>query len=95
MQQATTEVLPPLTPRMRRSLERALEIAREHGQGVVGMEHVLLAFLADRAGIAGMTLHSVGMAEALQAEIVRIISSEGHRTPSRHSKRRDETFYVG
>ncbi len=74
---------PPLTPRMRRTLQRALEIARENGQGVVGTEHVLLAFLADQSGIAGSTLHSLGMATALQAEIMRIITSEDYKTPSR------------
>ena len=73
------EDLPPLTTRMWRSLHRALEIAQENGQGVVGTEHVLLAFLDDPAGVAGMTLHSVGVATAVQAEIVRIITSEGYK----------------
>jgi ATP-dependent Clp protease ATP-binding subunit ClpC len=75
--------LPPLTPRMRRSLQRALEIARANDQEVVGTEHVLLAFLDDQAGIAGMTLHSVGNAAPLRAEVVRIIASDGYKTPSR------------
>ena len=79
--------LPPLTPRMRRSLQRALVIARENGQEVVGTEHVILAFLDDRSGIAGMTLHSAGIARALRAEIVHIITSEGYKTPSRLVKR--------
>jgi ATP-dependent Clp protease ATP-binding subunit ClpC len=81
--------LPPLTPRMRRSLERALVIAQENGQEVVGTEHVILAFLDDRSGIAGMTLHAAGIARALRAEIVHIITSEGYRTPSRLVKRSD------
>lgn len=79
--------LPPLTPRMRRSLQRALEIARENGQELVGTEHVVLAFLDDRSGIAGMTLHAAGIGGALRAEIVRIITSEGYKTPSRSVKR--------
>jgi ATP-dependent Clp protease ATP-binding subunit ClpA len=76
------EELPPLTPRMRRTLQRALELAQENGQGVVGTEHVLLALLADRDGIAGRTLHETGLARAMQAEIARIITSEGYKTPS-------------
>jgi ATP-dependent Clp protease ATP-binding subunit ClpC len=86
------EDLPPLTPRMQRSLQRALEIAQENGQDVVGTEHVLLAFLGDKAGIAGMTLHSVGTATAtaLRAEIVRIVTSEGYKTP-RQTVNRAET----
>jgi ATP-dependent Clp protease ATP-binding subunit ClpA len=71
---------------MRRSLQRALEIAQENGQNVVGTEHVVLAFLDDQAGIAGMTLHSVGIAGALRAEVVRIITSEGYKTPGRTVK---------
>lgn len=89
MQESRVEDLPPMTPRMRRSLQRALEIAQENGQGVVGTEHMLLAFLADRSGIAGRTLHSVGIAETVQAEIARIITSEGYKTPSR--KRHETT----
>lgn len=77
----------PLTPRMLRSLQRALKIAQENGQEVVGTEHVVLAFLDDPAGIAGMTLHSAGIAPALRAEIVRIITSEGYKTSSRTIKR--------
>jgi ATP-dependent Clp protease ATP-binding subunit ClpA len=72
---------------MRRSLQRALAIAQENGQDVVGTEHVLLAFLEDKFGIAGMTLHSLGIARALRAEIVHIITSEGYKTPSRTVKR--------
>jgi ATP-dependent Clp protease ATP-binding subunit ClpA len=72
---------------MRRSLQRALEIAQENGQQVAGTEHVALAFLDDQAGIAGMTLHAVGIATALRAEIVRIITSEGYREPASWPRR--------
>lgn len=74
---------------MRRTLARALEIARDNGQEIVGTEHVLLAFLADQAGIAGMTLHMVADGDALRAEIVRIITSEGYRAPSQPPRRPD------
>ena len=77
------EDLPPLTPRMRRSLQRAQVIAQENGQDVVGTEHVLLAFLEDQSGIAGMALHSVGSARLVRAEVVHIITSAGYKTPPR------------
>ena len=77
------EDLPPLTPRMRRSLQRAQVIAQENGQEVVGTEHVLLAFLDDQSGIAAMALHSVGSAGVVRAELVHIITSEGYKTPTR------------
>jgi ATP-dependent Clp protease ATP-binding subunit ClpA len=72
---------------MRHSLQRAHEIARENGQDVVGTEHLVLAFLDDQRGIAGRTLHSLGVAAALRAEIVRIITSVGYNTPTRIIKR--------
>jgi Clp amino terminal domain. len=72
---------------MRRSLQHALEIAQDNGQDVVGTEHVVLAFLDDRAGIAGRTLEALGLAAALRAEIVRIITSEGYKTPGQTVKR--------
>jgi ATP-dependent Clp protease ATP-binding subunit ClpA len=74
--------LPPLTPRMRRSLARALAIATENDQHVVGTEHVLLAFLDDRDGIAGMVLEVVGAADRVRAEVIRIITSTGCKDPT-------------
>ena len=82
---------PPMTPRMRRSLQRALEIAKENGQTVVGTEHVLLALLANPDGVAGIALRSVGNAAALQAEIVRIMTSEGYKTSTRTIKGSEPT----
>lgn len=79
--------LPSLTPRMRRSLVRALAIANENGQDVVGTEHVLLAFLADRDGIAGIVLDAVGAADPVRAEVIRIITSAGYKDPSRDGTR--------
>ena len=76
---------------MRRSLHRALEIAQENGQVVVGTEHVLLALLGDQAGIAGRALHETGVASAVQAEVVRIITSDGYKTPSRAIRREKTT----
>lgn len=73
------EDLPPLTPRMRRSLQRAQAIAQENGEDVVGTEHVLLAFLEDQSGIAGMALHSVGSARLVRAEVVHISTSDGYK----------------
>jgi hypothetical protein len=75
--------LPPLTPRMRRSLARALAIATENDQHVVGTEHVLLAFLDDRDGIAGMVLEAVGAADRVRAEVIRIVTSEGYKDPTK------------
>lgn len=65
---------------MRRSLSRALAIAFENGQEVVGTEHALLALADDRNGIAGMVLDSLGVTNAVRKEISRIISSPGYKS---------------
>jgi ATP-dependent Clp protease ATP-binding subunit ClpA len=78
----TTFEPPALTPRMKRTLERAQEIANANGQEVVGTEHVILALVDDPNGIAGQTLRGLGVADAVRAEVLRIIRSDGYNAPS-------------
>ena len=68
----------PLTPRTKRTLLEAARIAREWGHGYVGTEHVMLAILADPAGIGGGAVHRVGKAEAVRAEIEQILESDSY-----------------
>jgi len=70
-----------LTPRMRRTLERAREIAEANRQEVVGTEHVILALVDDPRGIAGQVMASLGFADAIREEVRRIIRSDGYNTP--------------
>ena len=49
----------PFTPRSRAVLDAALREAMSLGHEEVGSEHVLLALLADREGIAGRVLEAV------------------------------------
>lgn len=76
-----------LTPRMRATLARAREIAAQRGDAAVGTEHVLLAFLDDRDGIAGGTILRLGYEAAIRDEVVRIMESVGYRKPSRRIRR--------
>lgn len=43
---------PDPTPRYQRVLENSAEMAREMGQSYVGVEHLFLAIIRDRAWIA-------------------------------------------
>lgn len=72
----------PLTTRMQRTLERAAAISRGNGQTFVGTEHVLLALLDDRDGVAGMVLHRLGLAEGLRRDVAQIMDSDGYRSTS-------------
>jgi ATP-dependent Clp protease ATP-binding subunit ClpA len=68
----------PLTPRAKRTLREAARIARQWGHDYVGTEHLMLALLADPNGIGGGTVHRLGSADALRAEIERILDTDGY-----------------
>jgi ATP-dependent Clp protease ATP-binding subunit ClpA len=68
----------PLTQRARHTLRDPDRIAREWGHAYVGTEHLMLALLADPNGIGGGTVHRLGSAEAVRAELERILGSEGY-----------------
>ena len=74
--------LPTLTPRMKRTLTRAGELARARGHAYLGTEHILLALLEDPDGIAGAVIHRLGYASAVHDEVVRLIEAEGYARPS-------------
>ena len=73
-----TELTPVLTPRMKHTLTRAGELARDRGHGYLGTEHMLLALLDDPRGIAGGMIHRLGYAAAIRDEVIRIIESDGY-----------------
>ena len=73
----------PLTPRAKRTLLVAEGLAHEHGHDYLGTEHLMLALLADPAGIGGGSVHRLGHHEAVRDEIVRIIESDSYRRCSR------------
>ena len=79
----STSGVPKLTPRMQETLRRAREIATANGQEVVGTEHVILALVEDSDGIAGMVLRSVGAADPVRNEVLRIIGSDGYKVSTR------------
>lgn len=72
----------PLTPRMKRTMARARELARERGHDDLGTEHVLLALIDDPNGIAGGAMHRLGYADRLRDEVIGIIESVGYAKPA-------------
>ena len=77
-----TEEAAPLTPRMKRTMARARELARERGHDYVGTEHMLLALIDDTDGIAGGAMLRLGYADRVRDEVIRIIESAGYAKPA-------------
>lgn len=81
------EPSPAFTPRLQRTMTRAAGLARARGHEYLGTEHVILALIDDPNGIAGRVLRQLGYADAVRAEVTRIIESDGYKTPRRRTKR--------
>jgi ATP-dependent Clp protease ATP-binding subunit ClpC len=73
-----TEDTPPLTPRMKRTMRRASELAAARGHDYLGTEHLILALIDDPNGIAGGVMHRLACAGAVRDEVTRIIESDGY-----------------
>ena len=73
-----TEDIPELTPRMKRTMLRAGELARARGHAYLGTEHLILALIDDPDGIAGGVMHRLECAAAVRDEVIRIIESDGY-----------------
>jgi ATP-dependent Clp protease ATP-binding subunit ClpC len=82
---------PKLTPHMKRTLQRAGELARARGHDYLGTEHVILALIDDPRGIAGGVIERLGCADSVRAEVTRILESEGYS--GRSANPRQVTFH--
>jgi ATP-dependent Clp protease ATP-binding subunit ClpA len=63
---------------MKHTLQRAAELAQARGHDYLGTEHMILALIDDPHGIAGGAMARVGCADAIRAEVTRIIESDGY-----------------
>lgn len=72
------EHTPTLTPRMKRTIRRAGELARTRGHDYLGTEHLILALIEDSNGIAGGVMLRLDCAAAVRDEVIRIIESDGY-----------------
>lgn len=77
-----TDDTPMLTPRMQHTMSRAGELARSMGHNNLGTEHMILALIEDSDGIAGLVMKRVGCANAVRAEVIRIVETVGYSRPS-------------
>lgn len=65
-----------VSPRMRRILERAAEIARARtGHSFIGTENVLRALTEEPDGIAGQVLNDLGVIAPVRARLDEIMAS--------------------
>lgn len=71
-----------MTPRAERALARASQLAREMGHEYFGTEHVLIALLEDKEGIAGQVLSRHG-ADSIRQAIESILSDPAYRASTR------------
>jgi hypothetical protein len=83
---STTMTVPPpapaWTPRAQILMREAESLAIGFRHSWVGTEHLLLALLEERNGIAGQLLEASGVSSDLKREIVKIFGSQGYYTGS-------------
>lgn len=81
------------TPRLQQILESAIDEATQEGRTYVGVEHIMLAILADRDAVPTQVMERrMGLdIEAIVAELTAAMQSEGYRTGSRRVRLLDGT----
>jgi ATP-dependent Clp protease ATP-binding subunit ClpC len=73
------------TSRVKAVIEQSFELAREEGRSYVGTDHMLLALLADRDGVATRALAAQGVIpERARQAIERVRGSGVEERPSQH-----------
>jgi ATP-dependent Clp protease ATP-binding subunit ClpA len=69
----------PLTPRMRRLIQRAADIAEERtGTRFLGTENVLRAIVDDDGAIASQVLDELGVLDLVRTRLDQIMSSNDY-----------------
>ncbi|BCK58422.1 Clp protease N-terminal domain-containing protein [Nocardia wallacei] len=75
------------TPRLQDILADAADRARAAGHDWVGVEHVMLAILADRDAVPTQVLDRLGIdIGGAATEITRTMSTDGYLTPTRRAR---------
>ena len=77
-----TSPAPVPTPRFRRILGAADEIARSMGHTYVGAEHLFLAILRDPDAVPTQALAEVADTGEAKRHLLAIMSSAGYRAPT-------------
>ena len=81
------------TPRTKKLIDRAWELALENGSMLIGTEHVLLAILSIDECLAVALLQSIGVdLEALEDDVSGFVQSTPDIAPQREAPRRQTPF---
>jgi ATP-dependent Clp protease ATP-binding subunit ClpC len=71
----------PFTPRSRAVVEQALREAMSLGNDEVGTEHMVLALLGDRDGVAGRVLRAVAGPEVMRGAVLTALAEPPDEAP--------------
>lgn len=73
----------PFTPRVKKVLELSLREALHLGHSHIGTEHILLALIRERDGIAGQVLTARGLTHVqLREQVTELLSETGAASPA-------------
>jgi ATP-dependent Clp protease ATP-binding subunit ClpA len=69
---------PVPTPRYRRVVENSTEVAREMGHSYVGVEHLFLAIIRDRAAVPAQALARLIDLDQVEAGLLEVMASPSY-----------------
>ena len=69
---------PVPTPRYHKVLDGSAEVAREMGHSYVGVEHLFLAIIRDRAAVPSQVLASLVDLDRVAASLLEVMASPGY-----------------
>jgi hypothetical protein len=70
---------PEPTPRYRKVVDGSAELAREMGHSYVGVEHLFLAIIRDRAAVPTQTLAELVDLDRVEAGLLEVMASPAYR----------------
>ncbi|EOU1725833.1 MAG: ATP-dependent Clp protease ATP-binding subunit [Clostridium perfringens] len=87
----------PFTPRCKKILDRSVEIAKEYGHSISRPEHILLALIKEREGVANLILTKIvkndikNISDKLNNILGRIPSKESRSLKEKEKPKRKDT----
>ena len=83
------------TPRTKKVLEQSVREARELKQSYVSTEHILLALMREREGVAAHVLIKMGVdLSVAREELLRILSGSDETAPRKWRRRRRRRWWI-
>lgn len=75
-------VMAAMTPRATGVLENAAQRAHELGHDYIGTEHILLAVLDDKGGVASSVVDELGVTDSLRERLLSTLESQLYKRAS-------------